>query len=76
MKNRFDFYSKILWFKEFKVFYIFKEKLLEDVSKVNNKTCKTMEPEVSINIFVGFIKRYFDISSFFYDNLILNKNVM
>jgi len=24
-----------------------------------------MEPEGSINIFVGFIKRYFDISSFF-----------
>lgn len=36
------FYSKILWFKEFKVFYIFKEKLLEDVSKVNNKTCKNV----------------------------------
>lgn len=42
--------------------------LLEDVSKVNNKTYKTMEPESSINIFVGFIKRYFDISSFFIIN--------
>lgn len=59
------FYSKILWFKEFKVFYIFKEKLLEGVSKVNDKTYSNIELYGSINIFVGFIKRYFDISSFF-----------